>query len=264
MLLYFIPDVHPVAQEAIDAAGLGYALDASRPAFCSCRAMQGPGGQAGSVCAMTPNAARVEFHADRQTWRPLPGKSAWVGFDSDAPPTPEQLAVPRQLAGHFVELADGQPWLVPVARGWSYDADNPEDCGCYVALPQTSELDEAGRWVPGEVVPRLAWLWRLACRFEDRLAGLWQAVGDGDQVGGELAVNPAEDFHELHAQACQVLAVNYRLTAGEIAALGLLTEQSAVDVMLAVIDTPTRRQWAQKKTAAAGAAGASSSAGPAA
>ena len=69
----------------------------------------------------------------------------------DLPPNDADLARPKQLAGHNVTLADGRPWLVPIARAYG---EEDGDLRWFVALPQRSVLGADGRWTEGDVLPR--------------------------------------------------------------------------------------------------------------
>jgi hypothetical protein len=74
------------------------------------------------------------------------------------------------------------------------------------------------------------------------------AVQEGDE-------GAAFDFgwDNLVERAIEVLACNYYLGAEEIAALGLLSDQTIGPILDALVDTPTITAWLKKKGASSGA-----------
>lgn len=254
MLFYFFPAVQKATAETFRAAGLAHALDgelgiASRQVFD-----RGPDGGPGCVAALAGSDDGLGYHGDRQRWRKIPASPspAWVGVPSEPPTLPEQLARRRLVPGHAVELADGRPWIVPIARRW----DDGEG-GWYRALPARSRLDENGQWQSGDVLETYRDLWETASAWDESLANAVQKKTADGRVSARF------DFPGLHAAALKVLAVNYRLGPAEADLLGLLTENHCIEILHAAIDVPTRIAWFAQKKTAADPAGTSSPAGPA-
>lgn len=247
-LLYYIPNRTLADCRDPAALGLGHAADG--PATACEVGRNGPDGGRGVVLAWRQPGELVGVFPG-QTWREVPWLGLWIGW-AGTPPGPEQLARPKQLRGHWVDLADGRPWLTPVARGW---VEEDEQLRWYIALPRRSTCDPAGAWQPGPVVERYAGLWALGERWLPfRLA---VATGSLDAAPDILPVG----YGELHDAAAAALGENYRIGKAECAALGLLTEEAAWAVLDAVCDWPTRLEWLKKKlasvtasTAAGGAA----------
>lgn len=212
-----------------------------------CQTSGGPAGAGGSILAdqRHTDAARCRYEPDGQEWLPTDCPGLHVGRWHDLPmPTPEQLAREDQLDGHAVELADGNAWTVPVARGY---VEQDGDLRWYCALPQRLDW-RGGEWHRGEVLPRYAHLWSISERWEERwAAGFAMAVAaaagedGGEAVAVELSLTDAADL------AVEVLAVNYRITAAEVSLLGLFADATPAAVLDAVIDLPTRRAWIKKK-----------------
>lgn len=81
---------------------------------------------------------RAEYRPSEQSWTPVgDGSLLWIGVDTAELPKPEELARKRKHAGYWVELGDGNRWLVPVIR-------RPDDS---TELPSDMVLDGAGRLV---------------------------------------------------------------------------------------------------------------------
>lgn len=223
--LYFVENREALGREEADRLGLGHAF----PNGVACRrAGDGPGRQAGVICAA--DADGVGYWPERQEWRPAGLAGIWIGWARDARPGPEDLARERQTPGHWVGLSDGQPWLVPAAQRW-------EETGWSRALPARLRLDAAGEWSSGEVLPNYARLWAAAQRWFD-----FVTTASG---GTEVAVS----FRAAADMACEALAVNYRVTRCEVAALGLLDDRNVAiaEVLNAVVDLPTFTAWSESR-----------------
>lgn len=202
---------------------------------CARGPLAGPGGLIVARGALTPETiGRVGYYPDRQKWRRVPHSSACVGYDTEHPPTPADLARAEQLPGHWITLGDGHKWLCPVARAWDDIGDGQRGFRC--ALPQRSTLDDAGNWQPGEVVEQHRKLWEMAGQWWDVKAGA--AAKDASII----------QFAPGHDAAVKALAANYHVSAAECALLGLLTVPVVVSILDALIDWPTLAEW-QKKTA---------------
>lgn len=247
--LYYFPN-RTQGQVKVDQLrqwGLGYAFEErATPALV----MRGPDGQRGIVVA-DPRVVEendLGFWPERQRWEKvppgLPGheQGAWIGCSSTASMRPQDLLREQPLEGHWVRLADGQRWLVPIARK-ALPVDG-QPMRYAIALPHVAGLDEAGNWTAGNVLAKYAQLWRTAELF-------WNAL-IGAQVDDEDGSATLEFGDTLDAATC-ALAANYRVGKLEVSLLGLLTHQHAVDVLYAVVDWPTVLEWVKKKeTAGAG------------
>jgi len=240
-LLYFIPQRKHVELGQVAELGLAYAFEDD----CTPRGVErGPDDCAGVVLA---DSTRVQprnhgywtdHRRSAQEWLKIPGNpaGAWVGRTLDEPLRPADVARNKQLDGHLVDLADGQQWLAPVARGL---AEMDGELVAYTALPRLTGVDDEGQWIQGELVRRYARLWEVA-------AAWWDAIMGAEQTEeGTLEF----DFAGRNDAAVVVLATNYRLQKAEIALLGLFDQNSAAELLWAAVDWPTMKEWTAKKKA---------------
>jgi len=241
-MLYFLPNVAgQVSLEVAASAGLSYAFES--PSVTSNQTGAGPDGGPGMVFAA--DGLFHPFDAGHQTWRKHPARDYWAGVDRRHVPTPDQLARGEMLPGQLVKLADGRQWIVPIARGAATEDGSPV---WYEALPQRLVRDDAGKWVPGDVIARYEPLWSIANQWSaiwERM--LLEAVEDD---GGETTIE-VDDFEAVEA-AVAVLGFNYRIGPMEADLLGLLDfcaghSPAAQSILLATIDWD-RRIALQKKT----------------
>ena len=247
-----------MSHEDLCAAGLGHAFDPSGrgvPAPTLADITGGPDGQAGVIAACDSRVKRIRYEPDRQTWKKMPAAvstqssvlspqssalsplSIYLGWYTAEPPTPADLARPKMLAGNPVQLADGNDWTVPLARAW-IEGEDGDESGWLTVLPQHAGLDERGEWATDGVVTRYRRLWELACKYWD--AAL--AADRGDD--GTLAF----EFAELNDAAVLALRTNYYIGRAEVSALGLFETYTARDVMEALIDMATVREWLDRES----------------
>lgn len=215
--------------------GLGYAFD-NAPSCCGVQG--GPDKSNGLVVADSKRIPDhlIRYHADRQTWRRMPGSEAWAGFYTDDPPLPRDLLRPAALRGHPVELGDGNTWIVPIARAIREDNDMPVPV---MAVPTVSGLDDDGNWTQGDVAARYRPLWDVACQWWDIKA---QAAGQDAPV----------TFAESHDAALVALATNYYVGKVEIVLRGLFSWHAVTRILDATVDWPTIQDFMEKKTLADG------------
>lgn len=227
-LLYFFPGAKAGGRALFEAAGLGYAIEGGG-AGAVALTDRGPNGMPGAIVAPPSPRGRQALPqaADSARWSEIPGGKAWVGWQPDAPPRPEDLERRVTIPGHHVQLADGREWLVPVARRVTGAS----------GLPRAMRWDGVD-WSTGEVLPAYAGLWGAACSLWDRLLNV-------DAQGDHVTVNVECDA------AAAALAVNYRLGPAEISALGLFTTQAQQQVIGALIDLPALEELRGKVEAAA-------------
>lgn len=210
-LVYFLAGAGTMNAGRAHQLGLGYALDGRGVAYVGMT--RGPGGASGVLFGRSETPLT---NVEGLRWAPYPGQSRLhVGWDAGNAPGPGDLARRKQLQGHAVELADGQRWLVPVAR--HPHGDSP--------LPRRLEWSGSAGWAPGEVIESRRALWEGACRAWDTLSG--QVEEDGALLvsdGAELAV--------------MALSANYRVSQAEVSALGLLDTETSAEVLKALVDWP--------------------------
>lgn len=271
-LVYFIPEhTTPTINLAeLVAAGLGYAFDPDTPRLARPVVGSGPdGNNPGVIVSASAELNGVGYYPQRQTWRTVPGTKVWVGHNTDALPTPAELARRNLLAGHPVRLGDGQLWQVPVTRGYEERAGQLHPCG---KLPWRTRVDESGQW-RSELAEQYRALWDTACAFWDSFTASGEAEADANgaaDASNELAeagiamdaepggdAGPAApavrfDFAGANDAALLALAANYRIGKAEVDLLGLFNQQAVTNVLLALVDWPTLQAFAATKAAPAG------------
>ena len=237
--LYFHPSTEPTD---IHAEGLAYAFD-GQPIRRDCR--RGPGDSGGCVLADPSVPAHlVGYYPDKQVWTPIPQSRNWVGYWIDHPPSPESLARKKQLQGHLVDL-NGSQWLIPVARRYQENEEGG-DPTYFVALPTAAKLDERGNWINGSIREAYQPLWEAANRWlEAYIDAIESMSGESHDDDDE---RPAEiDYQELNDSCVIALTTNYRIHRVEASILELFDGRTRGDIMLAVIDEPTRLALIKKK-----------------
>lgn len=238
--------------------GLGYAFDSDGD-FTASGATRGPGqcGPGIVVANMSRLGERpLGFYPDQQTWSAGAESSVQIGYYTEDPPTPEDLARRRLLDGHFVTLGDGNDWLIPIARGAGDDDGN---IYWYEALPKGMTLNGDRQWVPGDVVSEYAAIWNIAQRWADAVFKVNKPeTQDGDVVRVKL------DFTENMGTAARIaLSANYRVDDGEIALLNLFCdERLAYEILNATVDMPRWEALLKKKLSRASANGSNTADGP--
>ena len=246
-LLYYVPERQHATLADLAELGLAHAFEQD----LSPRKVlgNGPDGGAGVVLADSRRVPDIGYYADRQEWLKIPGNpvGAWVGRYTDEPVRPKDLARLEILPGHPVRLGDRQEWQVPIARAWSPGEAQPS---WYEALPHRAGLDDAGRWIRGQVADRYRALWDVAVAYWDQF---WAAADTAEPVEGGCLIT--FDFRGLADAAVTVLAANYRLDRAEVALLGLLEQHTPEEILNAAIDWPTYVEEVIKKKQPSPAAG---------
>ena len=254
-LLYYLPGEdaqrpHSVTRERVDELGLGHAFDGAK--FTPSGVHQkGPDGGSGVIVADGSRVDKIGYYPERQTWRKVGGSAVYVGHYRDQRPTAADLARAELVDGVPLKLADGDLWLIPLARGWNGSEQNT---GWYHGLPRRNDVDDAGQWVPGDVLPRYKRLWEVATSWWDAKQAAIAAAAlreEGSSQRGEETIGAEFDFNDfggLNDAAAYVLSVNYRVSKTEIGLLGLFDTETAERILDATCDWNTVVAWVQKKT----------------
>lgn len=210
--LYYFPGGAPViTREAAAAAGLGYALPETGGATC-CGTNAGPDGGAGTVAVFAGNTPAA-YTPEAQAWRKGPQGKYWVGYWKDRKPGEADLRREHVYEGTGLRLRDGGLWVVP--RCYAPLPARP------LGLPMKMDLaEDAATWVlkPAEEYAGL-------CQTAQRLWEMFVGAARNDLTSKE----------EL-AAGVSALAVNYRLSALEVAMLGLWTTRELAGILRALID----------------------------
>lgn len=223
-LLYFLSKLQSVGQDDLSRAGVGQKEGKSSFSFRITSA--GPDKQPGAVVVFNPGnpearSPQIGYFPLKQEWQKASGGKFWIGREKDKPVRPADLQRTEIIAGHKVKLADGQEWMIPVARVFPQGT----------MLPQSLILGPDGEVVK-EVLPRYARLGQKAER-------VWQEFKK--QMGWlEEGENPESMTEKEEWEiATEVLGINYRLGAWEISFLRLFTTENLERVLSAFVDIPT-------------------------
>ena len=196
----------------------------------------GPGGTHGLLLSALPVATRepprrLQYDAKdtHVRWASALGGELWIGIDDLSPVEPADLVRKKPLRGHWIELADGQAWEVPILR-------HPLEGS--TELPRDFTYDDAGQ-LQVTIKERYRQLW------EDSAAtALFYFGGDSDEI----------EFTIVLRRILDALALNYRLGPVEQTALRLIDSTNWQEALGATVDLPKVREIMaeqQKKTEAA-------------
>jgi hypothetical protein len=234
---YFVPGRQILTLADAAKIGLAYAFETGID--CTQVPTNGPGGQAGIVCAQQDSyvLGKNGYHASQQVWRQMPGSDVWVGHYRDELPGPEDLARAKQLSGKLLDLADNRQWQIPMARSYSERAAGDDvELFWTVQLPMRLDIAADGRWVTNGVNPRYAALWELA--------ESWLRIRIGTPTDDD---RKRLDFAGQNDAAVLSLQTNYRVGRIEAALLGLLTDELVVSILDQLVDLQTLSDFTKKK-----------------
>jgi hypothetical protein len=179
---------------------------------------------------------------EQMQWTKFP--KSFVADEADRPslgvivgqpmPGPSDLAREKQINGKALTLVDGRQWLIPHARVISGDGYN---CN----LPVSFDLhEETGEWILNQVQLPYRAIWNHANAYESSRVEAMIAAKPGESITWTIP-----DGEQMVADA---LAVNYRVSARELATMGLLVTGLASDVARVLVDDDG---WQQLKKKAA-------------
>lgn len=222
--LYFLPNqrASKVDGDLLASFGLSHICDRKdQQTHARDVVANGPGGLAGAVVGVADKWEAEEVKQSPELhWKAFPkshaANQAWLGWKEL--PKPAEIARGHQLPGEWLTLADGEKWLVPVAKKAS-------PSGLVCALPCTFDLDEeTGRWLPNRVRRDYASLWEhaVACHLAIMSA----------------ATNDSQSYEIPNAELLvpEVLSANYRVSARELATLGVLDSNIIGQVVRVLLD----------------------------
>ena len=220
--MYFTDTTSSVATpDLLSGLGLSHITDSGETVN---RRGLGPGGSGLIFCAKGDFEPKfLKYDSDSQTWIKCDSGRWWIGFPPDHKPTPADLKRAGFIGGHTVMLEDGCDWAVPVIT----------------ALPGSFSIQD------GEIsmghVDRFAPLRDDADRVFQKF--LFDAASAGGESGG-IDMTRQECFDI----ACRSLAVNYRVSMWEVAAMGALTTDNVLAVLEAILDIPTLIEVAESRS----------------
>ena len=229
--VYYFPKCRLANAAVVKARGLLDVLGTTK--IESREVHAGPDKGSGCVVARHGNNGSVQYSPESQTWVGVHDADYWIGFDTDTPPSPNDLARDSIISGHFVTLEDGNSWLVPAARIF------PDGS----ALPQRLMLGPNGELV-STVLPRFAAISRDAERVWESLRAGLVSPSDGKSSSEKDDLKSTEDVEPLLVTeawtiAIAALGINYRVGQAEISALGVITTANLKHILEAFVDLPT-------------------------
>jgi hypothetical protein len=216
-IMYFVPGPSTIDEEKCKKLGLGYVMNGG-PSFAGIQGDPTGSGKGPGVVFTFTEAFLQD--AGKCVWEKLPDADIWAGYNPADPPKPADFAREKQIDGYPVELADGNQWLIPVAR--AIDGASP--------MPKRLVWKPEG-WQTGDVLPAYKDLFGHACRVWDCLIGASEtdiAIPDGADV------------------AAMALAINYRLGRTEISLLGLFDTKSMGQVLRMLVEWPAALEIQKK------------------
>lgn len=229
--VYFVPDVvfgsENQQEQIFDAAGLSDRFPGGRAARL---AGKGPNDKQGFFFAR--ESIGCKYRPDEQTWSgPFGTGGYWIGFRTDAPPGPGDLARGEQVNGSIRELQDGNAWLIPCARL------APTGFVVVENKLQIQSLEKHQRlWAHVE------WL----CDRFNKDTGVFELdVAEPDE-GSDSAEARNAAMVKFIERASDILATNYLVSADpnqETSALRLFTSDNLFGIFFALMD-----MGAEKKT----------------
>lgn len=202
MFVYFVP----TARQSPTQSEYDQIPHACCPGMQHATTTSGPSDSKGLFLARS--AAPASALNNNGEWKKVPGSTAW--FKQVSPADPAKLSRDPQLPGHFVELQDGNRWMIPRAMLWI----DRQTFG--IALPCHDKLDDDGQWQRGQIVPRYARLWEYIERMHS----------------GEMS------YHDEVELCTLAIGYNYFLGPAECSALGIWSDSTRRATVAAILDTP--------------------------
>ena len=222
--IYAIENVKMVGPSQLEEAGLSGIFNKTEiwihtlPTGVSQRySTAGPGGEC-ILFAADIDVKLLHYKPNEQMWKKSINGKFYVGLYKNFPPTEQNLRRKKQMAGHEVELAGGEKWLVPVARIITGGS----------ALPQSLILGKNGE-VFTEALPKYA-------QFSSKVEKLWedfQCENNWKQGRPKLSITERMEF------AIEALGWNYKVGPNEVNLLKLITTDNLSEILAAIIDVPT-------------------------
>lgn len=214
--LYYLPGNDAPTPDRLRAVGFDHADSAALP---GCKCTKGPDGDIGWVFNLgspkhpdgrSPAAHYVDA---KQTWAECADGKWWLGWETENPPTPEDLQHAHLHRSIPVDLGEAGTWQIPVL---GHAVNN-------TSLPTIFTPDQSGRFVASEVCSAFRHLWTLVQKL---------------YTSAQLQQWDNFDAGECAMVCCLALAMNYRIGKWEAGVLRLLTSESMPTIFQAVAADP--------------------------
>lgn len=222
-IFYYLPGRQTFSIEKAKEFGLGYAIGDG--GLERVGMTPGPDGGSGVLFKFSDHNGTyprsVEIKAGSFVWDKHPESDLWIGFDSEALPTPESLARLPMASGIPISMGDKRLWLIPAIRG--VDGDT--------MLPCAQRWKGGDEWVTGEPKAEYRDIYEHAGRLWDVIfTGLLTADPENEDITFDVA--------DECGIVCRALTVNYRIGRAEASMMGLIDGGSQLGALLAIIDFP--------------------------
>jgi len=168
---------------------------------------------------------KIGFYYDEQTWTNIPKadgtkSNLWIGYDKNNKPKPKDFQKKDYIDGYYLELADNNKWIVPIARRYQQGCLLPK--GTMMLMPD--RLDEF-------VIEKYLKLQKIAEQ-------LFVHFGLDDEKEFVKEDDFLSDNVSFYKTCAEVLNVNYNLDYREIGVLKLFTTDNTVEILRLVVDMP--------------------------
>jgi len=241
--LYFKPGLTEITIAEIKKLPMGYAFE-SREIVSQVSSGLGPSGSCGVLFASKQRVpvTRLRFNAKEQTW--IEWEGFHVGYWNDSKPTPKELLRGATLPGTYIELGDGNDWMIPVARRWSIN-EASHAMEWETSFPRNLELRGAGRVFNGAVIEKYQGLWAIA-------NAVFNVRHDGE-TADEFVSSEAErelmgDGSRQVLCAVQAIQANYAIGPAEaLNLLGLFHSETMTQIYDVLTDWDNYTDVVQKK-----------------
>ncbi len=222
-MLYYLPQLGALNADVLAQYGL------TRVAFAAHKTVNavlqnGPDGKAGTLvmfsnpCAQKDPEFRFAYSAGSQTWNQN-ADGSWCGFYTDGKPGPDDLARANMVPGDFVELRDGNKWVVPAVRLGNGG----------LGVPRGLSVSSGGELIQ-EDLPEYS----DVCAAADTVFDFCLK----EMVGAERSMM----FLDAIKYASCALSLNYRIDANGANALKLFTTENVIECCRAMVDYNNLRQ----------------------
>lgn len=216
--LYYAPGIGAMSGLRLDEMGLAGVVPPNKRAMRGVGA--GPDNAGGVVFARDGDCESVLYLPEKQKW--LKAGAYWTGCVLEDLPGPADLIREDVVAGHPVEMGDGNTWIVPILR--------VAETGLLVPHGHAFSLTEDGTF-GSSLRPEFLELGRRVEAVWDEYAGRVGMLEPGETD----AVLSLDDVCRM---IVDVLAINYRVEVGGVSLLGLLTGLSVQRSIEAMLDIP--------------------------
>ncbi len=257
--LYFIPGEQIVTPALLETTGLAAIFSGSTGGTGGNNNSEnigtifnkavGPNGEAGILLASSKSPSvppeKLRYDAEVQTWIPPnpddedSPRPYWIGFYTDNPPTPADLARDEQLDGEDVQMADGNLWHVPHARRFTFKSFERYEC----LLPRRWGLSPKTGHIEGNVLEKYQKLWELSGKIAEIRLEPW--LGLEKPTGEEKTKLMMWEAWEITAIA---IGTNYRVGFWEVMALALVSDKSLTALFDAILDFASLKKLAESLT----------------